>query len=173
MKKRDQLVDDIKKKTIKLTIKEFDELISLINDLEKNLVNSKKEILEFNNINIEEDVKILIDNKYIKNMIDYKVDLIGDYWYKLNINLNKDLISPYKLNKFVIIRFKNEMSLYSFFMSKFKNIDINKFNKIDETMFFSDNKLDIIIFDSKGINKYMLIYKVFEVRNSISCEYPL
>lgn len=168
MKKANEIIDNIKKTKIKISLKEFDNLVNLINDLEKKLKESKEEILKFNNVDMKEDLKFLINNNFIQNMLNYNIDFDGDYWYKLNINLNKDIISSYKLNDFVVIRFKNEVSLYGFLKSKFKGIDINKFNRSDKTLSFSDDTLDIVIFNLKDINKHMIIYKIFEVRDSIN-----
>lgn len=164
--KRINLVKSVKSEVldqkIELKVKEFKELISMVENLEIELDKSKKEILRLNNIDIEEDVKKLIADKDIPNLTDYKSDLEGECWYKLYIDLDYNVKEEEKLKKCTIIRFKNEASLYEFIKRELRWVNIKEVNEnIEEKKVFNNPNSEVITYKSKEKNKYMLIYKVY------------
>ncbi len=164
--KRINLVKSVKSEVldqkIELKVKEFKELISMVENLEIELDKSKKEILRLNNIDIEEDVKKLIADKDIPNSTDYKSDLEGECWYKLYINLDDDIMEQERLKQCKVIRFKNEVSLYNFIKRELRGINIKEVNEnIEEKKVFNNPNSEVIIYESKEKNKYMIIYKLF------------
>lgn len=151
---------------IKIKIRKLKEILSAIDSLEEELKNSKEEILKLSNISIEEDLKELIKDRDIPNIKDYRSDLDGEWWYRLEMILDENIREKEKLRKCTIIRFKNEVSLYEFIKTELVGINIKKVKKIKEKKVLSsnDSNISITILKLKEKNKYMLIFKVLSCK---------
>lgn len=154
---RENLLKELKKgyleATKEMTVNGIIKIIKTIENLEIELDNARKEILRLNNIDIEEDIKELISNEDIPNVIDYTSYLDDDeeYWYILKAHLEDE--GNDKKRDCTIKRYKDTSDLYDCIENILNDMDIKEVENTKEKKVFSSDKFELNILTSKEKKK--------------------